>query len=79
MSCVNQGKGIAARKKTDTHGKEGGRDSTHIRTNLTTDTKNQKRKILKAASVSKKYRKIKSISANKSPELKTRPMIMTRG
>ena len=73
MSCVNQGKATAARKqaskRTDTIGREGvGGDSTHIHTNPTTDTKNQKRKIPKVASVSKKYRKIKSAGTNKSPE-----------
>ena len=74
MSCVNQGKGTAAKKRTDTHGKEGGRgDSTHIRTNLTTDTKKQKRKFPKVASVSKKYRKIKKRKRKQIPGIKNTP------
>ena len=74
MSYVNQGKGIVARKRTHTHEKEGGKgDRTHIRTNLTSDTKNQKRKIPKVASVSKKYRKIKKRKRKQIPGIKNTP------
>ena len=82
---------VSTKARAEQPGSKPGREQTHMggkeaeETALTSaptsqlTLKTRREKIPKVASVSKKYRKIKSASANQSLELKTCPMIMTRG